>query len=325
MTTASVLIVGCGELGSRFLQAVAQLPFVDMIEVVDPSPEAREVAAQRLAEVAGEEGARHVRWASDIEEVNSGGDVAIIATHADGRPEILRRVLAQGYSRILSEKVVAQSVREYDSMLEMAAAASASVWVNCKMRAHPVWKHVKERIEPGEQVSYVSTGGSHGLCTNGIHAADLFSFLSGSDALTDAGSRFDSELIRTKRGKFDLSGRLCALGAGRSTFSVTYARESGAMPVDIVVTPRYRWLVDHLGSAYEGSGETGWAFVPLTFGEDLRVSTMAMRFVTDILESNRCELPTLGQCASAHRFVLSSTLPGFNELLQKSDDICPIT
>ena len=42
-----VLIVGCGEIGSRHLQAVASLPQVSEIEVVDPRPEALELGRER--------------------------------------------------------------------------------------------------------------------------------------------------------------------------------------------------------------------------------------------------------------------------------------
>ena len=38
-----ILIVGCGQLGGRHLQAVASLPSVREIDVVDPRPEGLEM------------------------------------------------------------------------------------------------------------------------------------------------------------------------------------------------------------------------------------------------------------------------------------------
>lgn len=323
---SKVLIVGCGELGSRFLQAVAQIPTVTELEIVEPSEQAQRTGEKRLAEVPRSPKLGRVQWLSGIDELRSAGDVAIIATHADGRPALFKRVLELGYKRVLTEKVVTQSVREYRAMLADANAHGASVWVNCKIRTHPVWQHIKRHVGAGEPVDFSTVGGNHGLCTNGVHATDLFVFLSDSPVLRDRASTFEPQLLKTKRGKYDLAGALLADGSNGSRFSALYSDTSMAMPVDIVVTPRYRWVVDHItNNALEGSAETGWKLELREFEGDLRVSAMAVTFVTDILTSNTCQLPTLAECAVAHEFVLTTTLPAFNRLLGKNDDVCPIT
>ncbi len=46
-----VLIVGCGELGSRHLQAIASSRLVQEIEVIDPRPEALELGKRRLQQI----------------------------------------------------------------------------------------------------------------------------------------------------------------------------------------------------------------------------------------------------------------------------------
>jgi len=39
----NILLIGCGQLGSRHLQAIAALPEIGQIEVLDPNPQALEV------------------------------------------------------------------------------------------------------------------------------------------------------------------------------------------------------------------------------------------------------------------------------------------
>ena len=45
------LLVGCGQLGSRHLQALASLALISNIEVLDPSAESLELGKQRVREL----------------------------------------------------------------------------------------------------------------------------------------------------------------------------------------------------------------------------------------------------------------------------------
>lgn len=73
-----VLIVGCGELGSRHLQAVATLAEVAEIEIVDPCPKGLELGCKRLTEVEGRKPSIDYRWLSSIEEAHKGGDLCSV-------------------------------------------------------------------------------------------------------------------------------------------------------------------------------------------------------------------------------------------------------
>src|SRR3989338_3322550 len=92
-SSARVLIVGCGQVGSRHPQAVATLPHVAEIEVVDPRPEALVLGQERLAEVPDRNPRILWRWLSSVEMATAGGDLCIVATQAQGRCQIVRRVV----------------------------------------------------------------------------------------------------------------------------------------------------------------------------------------------------------------------------------------
>ena len=110
-----VLIVGCGNLGSRHLQAVASLPFVREIEVVDPRAEALARVRDLLLEMPQRQSGVSFRCVAALEDVTPGGDLCIIATQARGRSEIVFRVSELlHYRSFLIEKVVTQSVRDYE-------------------------------------------------------------------------------------------------------------------------------------------------------------------------------------------------------------------
>ena len=87
-----VLIVGCGQLGSRHLQAVASLANVREIEVVDPTPAALELGRQRLAELPDRQCGTIFRWLRSVEEASKDGDLCIVATQADVRCQLVYQV-----------------------------------------------------------------------------------------------------------------------------------------------------------------------------------------------------------------------------------------
>ena len=77
--------------------------------------------------------------------------------------------------------------------------------------------------------------------------------------------------------------------------------------------------------AFEGVATDGWDLRPIPFEGNLLISNMTKAFAADILQSGRCELPTLAESFPVHGFVLSELLPVFNQLLGKEDDRCPVT
>lgn len=324
-----VLIVGCGQLGSRHLQAVSTLPMVGEVEIVDPKPEALEVARKLLTDTPKRQSSISFRWVSSIEEASKGGDLCIVATQAGGRCQLLQEVVSElGYKSFLLEKIVERSPSKYEALLNFVKERKISVWVNCKTRAYPVHKWIKSRMQPGEPIVYSEVGGNHGLANNGIHSADLFAFYDEARDIKNVGTQIDSILHPSKRGSalFDLSGSLYGLSSNGSHFILSFSSQHFHPPVLSIVTTKYRWVVDHVQRwAFESNAASGGAWSPIPFEGNLLVSEMTKAFVTDILVSGRCGLPTLKDCFPAHRFILGSLLPHFNKLSKTERDYCPVT
>ena len=323
-----VLVVGCGELGTRHLQAVAGLAEVGRIDIVDPREVAHTLGKQRLAEIGESPSGGRYAWHTSIDGVASGVDLCVVSTQSDVRVAVTEQVAARvGCRAFLLEKVAARSVGEYQRLLAMAAERGLSVWVNCKTRAYPIQKRIKARLVPGAPLVFTSTGGNHGLTNNGIHAVDLFVFFDDCDAIESNGASIDPDLQPSKRGAtvFDLAGTLRGRTANGSELMVSLCAGHAAPPLVTVTTPQYRWIIDDMThDAWESDAASGWAWAPLAFDEDLRVSVMTRAFARDILRTGTCELPTLRECWPAHAFVLGELLPHFSERLHQPLDVCPI-
>jgi hypothetical protein len=324
---ARVLIAGCGQLGSRHLQAVAAVPGVREIEVVDPRAEGLELGRSRLAE-SGAAPRAAVRWLRSLEEASRGGELCIIATLAQERPGLVRAIAEIGYSAFVLEKLVAPSLEEFEALREFAAARGLSIWVNAQLRSMPLHRRLKARLEPGEPVIMEALGGNHGLATNGIHAADLFSFYSGSGRIEPAGSSIDERLHPSKRGNglAELSGVLRGRAPNGSRLSVRYVADFPLYEQFVIATRSWRCLVDHIQEwAAESEAASGWAWRPVPFDGTLMVSRFMRSVAADILASNRCALPALEEHAAAHRFVLGELAPHFARLQRREEAACPVT
>jgi predicted dehydrogenase len=322
-----ILIAGCGELGSRFLQAAVTLKEISEIDIVEPGEKARETAAKRMNEMGRDMLTLTVNWFSDLDEVTSSGDMVVIATQADVRLAVFEKILAKGYRNFLVEKIVTQSEKDYTRMMQLADQHKANVWVNCKTRNYPIWEYIKTKIDPADKLVYHSIGGNHGICTNGLHTTDLFVFLTNAEKLNIVAERFDKKLTLTKRGKYDVSGQLQFENpANKSTLLLDYEATHTQMPMEILMTDKYRWVVDNsTRQGFESSVAGDVKLTPIPFEGDVSVSVMSIGFIADILKNNTCELPTLAECFAAHKAIFNATLPLFNELLGKNDDNCPIT
>ncbi|MBI3317664.1 MAG: hypothetical protein HYZ90_00755 [Candidatus Omnitrophica bacterium] len=324
-----ILLVGCGQLGGRHLQAVASLPEVRRVEVVDPRPEALALGRRRLKELPGLSGEISFRWLRDLGEASPGGDLCIVATQAQGRCRQVQEADDRlGYRSFLIEKIVAQSVAEMEELLESARRRRLSIWVNLKTRAYPVHRRIKGLLAGEGPLVMEVTAGNLGLANNGVHTADLFAFYDGADRIESAGSQVDPILHPSKRGAelFDLSGTLQGRTGKGSRFILAYAAEHDGPELIALTGPNRRFLVDHLSRwAMESDRESGWSWRPLPFEGDLLVSEMSKGFVSEILSSGRCLLPTLEESMAAHRFILEELKPYFERLLKRELDLCPVT
>ena len=60
--TKKFTLVGCGNVGSRHLQALAKLPFDIDVKIVEPSKDAQDLAKTRLNEVQKKENNKKFYW-----------------------------------------------------------------------------------------------------------------------------------------------------------------------------------------------------------------------------------------------------------------------
>jgi len=320
-----VLVAGCGRRGVQHLEAVAGLPEVASIEVYDPWAESLR-GGQHHLEALPDRTVEDVRWMLALSEAAPGGDLCIIATQAEMRSAVLFDIERRlGYKNFLIEKSVAQSMPDYDALLELAASKGLSVWVHCPARAYTPHRRIKSMLTPGEPLTVTVHGGPVGLAHRGIHATDLLAFFDGGGEIEVAGTALDPKLHSTDWGAdvSDVSGMLLGKTAAGSRIILSCS------PYDVaefltVSSAAYRAVVDDRRRTFlESTYDSGWAWSPTPYDQDSSVVTTTRIFAASILHEQRCELPTLAECYPAHKFIISALLPHF-EKFTGVQGRCPI-
>lgn len=324
-----ILLVGCGQLGSRHLQAIVCLPDVSDVFVVDLDKASLDLGQRRLQEIPDLNPDIKVQWSTQFNKEFSGGDICIVSTQAAGRCELIKKIAEDfHYKNFLIEKVVAQSVEDYQELMRFSSEKNLSIWVNCKLRAYQLHQYIKSQLNPDHPIVFSTAGGNHGLGCNGVHAADLFVFHDGATKIHSLSSHIDPILHPSKRGEkiFDLTGTLSGYSDKGSVFSLSFASDHVSPDHFSIVSAKSRFIVDHFQRfAYESHVDTNWEWKKITFDENILVSHMSYSIINDIFAKGNCMLPSLEECFLAHEFILNSLLPHFNSLSDQSYDYCPIT
>jgi predicted dehydrogenase len=141
MATLTYALIGCaGGIAKTHIDALARLPDARLIAMSDLHAEA---GATRAADV----GARFFTDHRDLLRAIK-PDVAVITTPHPFHPSIARDCFAAG-AHVLTEKPIAISIADADTMIADAAAAGKVLAVNFQQRFRPIIEHARDFIASG--------------------------------------------------------------------------------------------------------------------------------------------------------------------------------
>jgi predicted dehydrogenase len=320
-----ILLVGAGQLGSRHLQALAQLnPDVD-ITVLDPSTESLGIAKERYEAVSTETSPK-AQFLSSSLEVSQTFDVCIIATNASIRLAVIQQLLQQvTIKNFVLEKILFQSVDQLNEAKALIESYSVNTWVNCPRRMFPLYRELKKRLLGRTNIELTVNGNDWGLACNAIHFIDLWSYLTGESkhklTLNDLQPQiFDSkrpgykEVFGTLRGKsVSSSFSLTCNPPDAAEIPLTVHIESDGLSIAIDESKKICTLKDA-----SGHEET------MHF-DILYQSQLSNTIIESIVTTGSCELTPFEESRAFHAPFLNEMLEFFNQHGDSNFTECPIT
>lgn len=320
---AKILIVGCGDIGSRHLQAIAKLPFPIDVEIVEPDEKNRTIAKTRLSEINFDKNEQNYSWYDSIQKTSS-SDLAIVATNAIPRFSIVRKLLENGHKRFLLEKMVTQSISDYDIMLEKMTKFGAKGWVNLVHRYFEFFIKLKNLVNSNQPLHLSVVTGNWGAVGNAIHFLDLFAWLCNDYKIKLNGDNLMNKILPNKRGKelIELAGTITASSTNESTLTLTFLPYDELPYMINLVTDDFHLILD----------ETNNKVFPIrNCPPDLQhftyqpVSQTTTKIVKDIIETGECKLPKLSEIKFIHDELIRIFSKHLEKLTNKREKICPIT
>jgi hypothetical protein len=316
--THQVLISGAGQLGSRYLQGLARCAQPLQIHVHDPDPASLARARERWDEVAMRATAHEVHLHGTLDTLPAAIDVAIVATTARWRADVVGGISRQAtVGAWILEKVLAQNDAGLDGIARHVGATRA--WVNTPRRMLDWHQQIAAQLMPGRPMRLRVDGGAWGLACNSIHFLDMFAWWTGETLVSlDTGALARGWVESKRPGNWEVMGTLEAIFSGGSRATLHAADGEVAYRFELD-DGRHRWAIDEAaGTASRSDGLNLPGRLPFQ-------SEVSGALIDSILESNNCALPTLEQSLGIHRPYIDALLRHWRANVDAKASAVPIT
>jgi hypothetical protein len=317
----NVLIVGAGQLGSRYLQGLAKCTIPLSVYVCDVSQLSLDLAESRWLEVGGDKTPHNIELFIGFDGVPAHIDLAIISTNAFVRPKVVKQVAEKSQVRYwLLEKVLAQS-EEKIKQIQSIIGVEGNAWVNTPLRSMDWYHKIKsEMIMNGSFSCVIKAGKTFGIACNTIHYLDLLEWLSGETVVKLITTGLDTKWFESKRAGFwDIFGTIEVVFSKGSKAYIT-SDSSQWMPITIKFKTRdEEWMIhESEGFAIRNND------LKIT-GRDEYQSEITAPIVESILLTGTCQLPLLAESVAMHIPMLRDLLEHWNLYMPEKITELPIT
>jgi len=203
-----VAIIGCGNIGYRHLQGLAQSVNNLKIFVVDPD---EDILSTLLKSNFLNEAFRQnkINFLKDISDLPSKVNIVIVATTSNVRYKLTEQLLKKiDIEHLILEKIVFQSTEDFLKTEMILKSVNTKVWINFIRRKFKFYQKLKKEIG-NNKISIYFNSNDWGLACNGIHYIDLLSFITNKYSLRFNTTELDKKIYPSKRKGFsEFKGKL---------------------------------------------------------------------------------------------------------------------
>lgn len=320
----NILIVGSGNIGARHVQSLC-LNNEIVLSVLEPS----KGSLLKLKSIIGNVAFNNIHYFSSISEIDTIPDLAIIATVAEPRKEILFKLLDLGVKNFLLEKIVCQSTNQYEEILNECSNKNIMAWVNFPRRYLPIYSHLRDKFSSdNEPVRMLVDTGNLGIVCGAIHQLDIFQYITSPERLSVDLDCIRIEMIDTKRpGYKDFSGNITISSNKNDTLLLNFTQDDFWPLIEIYRNSKRYYVIDNDNKfSNYALKKNNWcwnktnpmACAPL-------VSEITNQIVSDLIKSNSCKMPTLQESYQTHKLILDLLLNFYKNNFDSTAELLPVT
>ena len=322
--TYRILLVGCGNVGSRHLQALLKIPYNLKIDIIEPKNSSKKLALSRLQEITYNKKTKIINWHNCYTSKILHSDLVIVATLSKNRANLLIKLINNGHKRILSEKILCQSKNEYEKIIKICKDKQAKIWVNTTPRCFNSFIKLKKLLSNNKPINLtVYSNPKIGLGTTIIHFLDLFSWMNDDYDVTLDGTLLN-KLLPNKRGKdfVEFSGTVIGHLKNNAIFVISFL-ECYPNNVTIQLSNTVdEYCIDETSQKMIRIKNFKSKLEKFSFEH---ASTLTKTLAIDILKNDCCKLPILLESYRSHLEIFRIFNNHINKITKKKVKLCPIT
>ena len=314
----NILLVGAGQLGSRYLQGLANCEIQVEIFVVDPNEKSLKTAQLRWEEVANGNALHRVHFSQALEGLPAEVDLSFVTTTAEVRLSVVEQVVLMSRVRYwVLEKVLAQS-QDQINRLEQLLLNAEGVWVNTARRGFYWHQLIHKQLPKGQAWQVKGSGGAWRMACNSIHFIDLIAWWTDEELGSVDTSGLEKWFPSKRNGFWEVSGKLKMVYSRGSQLELSV--DESNTPFSLVLqNEQDSWRLDESVGSFTNSN--GFSLP----GKFEFQSELTGPLVDQILKTSKCPLPALPESAKMHRSLITALLDHWNASHQSNDTLLPIT
>ncbi len=297
-----ILLVGCGRLGYRYLQAINNLDFDFECIVIEKKINLRNKLKKNFSQ--------KFKFYSKIPSDNKKFNLCIVATQAKDRSFAVSNINNQitCYNWLL-EKNLAVSSLELDHLKK--ELNNKNVWINTCLRIFKIFKFLKEQQN---KIEYSKVTGKNWLLTsNIIHFIDLFSWIFNTKLKKMVFSNSSKWFYNSKNKTWDLYGSVLISFENNKTLKVEHFKQKNKIITTniIVKTKKDKIKIDQLN--YEIYKNNKKIKIKQTYPY---LSIYMTKIIQKIIFTKNCNLPNLKSVFNDHKIFLQELEKNFSKSIK---------
>lgn len=221
----NILIVGFGAMGCRHAQSILKPTKYANVSVLEPDNDSFQLGLERI----GCSERDITRRFKTIQEIKIEFDFAVIATSSSPRFQIIKTLISKGVKKFLLEKMVFQSLQQFDEAIELLKKNNATAHCNFVNRYFPNYRALKNHFEKTKPSKFKMNvnGGDFGLGCNAIHYLDLFEYITSSNVKIIDALLFKSDNLNRRGAQyFEFSGGIKGKDERGNSITITSISKS---------------------------------------------------------------------------------------------------
>lgn len=326
-----VLLVGSGNLGSRYLQGISHCSTKISVFIIDKNLKSLQKARERLHEFKNFNHNKTYEFKQNLRKIPKKIDLVIISTCADVRPKIIKELVKKYHIKNwILEKILAQSETKLIG-IRKKLKSDKRIYINIPITINRWYHQIRKKIGKIEKIK-IKIYGEKNLASNSIHHIHFLNWLTKEKIVKIVTAKLKKNWHKAKRKNFwDIQGQLKVLFSNGSILEINSPKkiykgqiEKNSKILIKIQNKNQKWLIDETRGIAIRKKNKNFKSICLRGKIELQSRTTT-NLVDKILSKKNCKLPKLNNSIDLHIQLIKYLKLHWNRNMKKKIKLLPIT